>query len=55
LTFDHVVNDKLREMVDTNFKFYKHVTDAPDFAKVFLDWLFERYWKRCKKGDPGKT
>ncbi|MGH7256661.1 MAG: type I restriction endonuclease subunit R, partial [Nitrospirales bacterium] len=50
LTFDHVVNDKLQEMIDTNFKFYKQVTDDADFAKVFLDWLFERYLGRSKKG-----
>lgn len=43
LTFDHVVNDKLQEMIDTNFKFYKQVTDDPDFARTFLDWLFQRY------------
>lgn len=43
LTFDHVVNDKLQEMIDTNFKFYKQITNDPQFSKVFLDWLFERY------------
>lgn len=46
LTFDHVVNDKLQEMLDTNFKFYKQVTDDPDFARTFLDWLFRRYVKK---------
>ncbi|MGH7258684.1 MAG: type I restriction enzyme subunit R domain-containing protein, partial [Nitrospiraceae bacterium] len=46
LTFDHVVNDKLQEMIDTNFKFYKQVTDDPDFARTFLDWLFQRYVKK---------
>lgn len=50
LTFNHVVNDKLQEMIDTNFKFYKQVTDDPDFAKFFLDWLFERYRGRSRKG-----
>jgi type I restriction enzyme R subunit len=48
LTFDHVVTDKLQEMIDTNFKFYKQVTDDPDFAKTFLDWLFGRYVKKTK-------
>lgn len=43
LTFDHVVSDHLQEMVDTNFTFYKRVTDDRDFAKFFLDWLFERF------------
>jgi type I restriction enzyme R subunit len=43
LTFDHVVTDRLQDMVDTNFDFYKRVTDDRDFAKFFLDWLFERF------------
>ena len=43
LTFDHVANDKIQEMIDSNFKFYKQVTDDPAFEKFFLDWLFERY------------
>ena len=45
LTFDYVVNDRLQEMVDTNFEFYKRVTDDPEFGKFFLDWLFERFRK----------
>jgi type I restriction enzyme R subunit len=47
LTFDHVVNDQLQEMIDTNFKFYKQITDDPDFSKTFLDWLFHRYVKKA--------
>lgn len=43
LTFDHVVEDALQGMVNTHFKFYKQVTDNPAFAKVLLDWLFDRY------------
>ena len=30
-------------MVDSNFKFYKQVTDNADFAEDFLSWMFERY------------
>ncbi len=45
LTFDHVVTDRLQEMVDTNFKFYKRVTDDREFARFFVDWLFERFRK----------
>jgi len=45
LTFDHVVNDKMQEMIDTNFKFYKQVTDDPEFSRMFFEWLFERYRK----------
>ncbi len=46
LTFDLVVNDRLQDMVETNFKFYKRVTDDREFAKFFLDWLFERFRSR---------
>ena len=46
LTFDHVVNDLLQDMVDGHFKFYKQVNDDPEFAKTLLDWLFERYLDR---------
>ncbi|MBI4280032.1 MAG: hypothetical protein HY660_16390 [Armatimonadetes bacterium] len=45
LTFDHVVTDRLQDMVDTNFKFYRRVTDDQQFARFFLDWLFERFRK----------
>ncbi|MDI6809468.1 MAG: DEAD/DEAH box helicase family protein [Candidatus Eisenbacteria bacterium] len=50
LTFDHVVSDRLQDMVDTNFKFYKRVTDDQQFGKFFLDWLFERFRKSV--GEP---
>ena len=43
LTFDHVANDKIQELIDTNFKFYKQINDDPEFGKFFLDWMFERY------------
>ena len=48
LTFDHVVDDLLQDMIDGHFKFYKQVNDDPEFAKTFLDWLFERYLVRTK-------
>ena len=52
LTFDHVVGDRLQDMVETNFKFYKRITDDRDFAKYFLDWLFERF--RTQVARPGQ-
>lgn len=51
LTFDQVVNDKLQEMIDSNFKFYKQITDNPDFAQDLLGWLFSRY---CRARNLGK-
>ncbi len=48
LTFNQVVNDRLQEMIDSNFKFYKQVTDNPEFAEDFVGWLFDRY-RRSKE------
>jgi type I restriction enzyme R subunit len=45
LTFDIVVNELLQKMIDSNFKFYAQITDKPDFSKMFMDWLFDRYMK----------
>jgi len=43
LTFNHVVNDLLQDMIDGHFKFYKQMTDDSEFAKTLLDLLFARY------------
>ena len=51
LTFNQVVNDHLQNMMDSNFKFYKQVTDNPEFADDFLGWLFDRYC-RTKEQSP---
>src|SRR5207244_2191695 len=55
LTFDHVVTDELQEMVETNFGFYKRVTDDQAFAKFFLDWLFERLRTAVSPPAPPRT
>jgi type I restriction enzyme R subunit len=52
LTFDHVVEDKLQGMIDSNFKFYKQITDNPQFNQLFVDWLFERYVKAASRISP---
>ena len=43
LTFDQVLDDRVQEMIDANFKFYKQINDDPEFGKFFSDWLFDRY------------
>lgn len=45
LTFNHVVTDKLQDMVETNFNFYKRITDDEQAGKHFLDWLFDKFLK----------
>lgn len=42
LTFDHIASDKVQELINTNFTFYKQ-NDDPEFGKFLLDWLFERH------------
>jgi type I restriction enzyme R subunit len=49
LTFEHVLNDRLQEIVDSDFKFYKQVTDNPEFAQALLDWMFERLYRAKAK------
>jgi type I restriction enzyme R subunit len=49
LTFNMVANDRLQEMIDSNFKFYKQVTDNREFAEDFLGWLFNRYCRSKSK------
>lgn len=41
--------DKLQEMMDSNFKFYKQITDDREFAKFFFNWLFDRYYRQKKQ------
>jgi type I restriction enzyme R subunit len=52
LTFNHVAEDRLQDMIDTNFQFYKQITDDPEFAKQLFDLLFERYRKRAEMESP---
>ncbi len=53
LTFDHVVTDRLQDMVETNFEFYKRVTDDNRFSAYFLERLFELYRERTLSRPPG--
>ncbi|MDY7041874.1 MAG: hypothetical protein SVX38_13535, partial [Chloroflexota bacterium] len=45
LTFDHVVNDRIQDMVDISFQFYKLLNDDPVFAEFFQDLMFARYMR----------
>jgi hypothetical protein len=46
LTFDHVARDKFQDMIESNFKLYKQVTENEDFAGLLFQWLFDRYRRR---------
>ena len=43
LTFVHVVNDRLQDMIESNFQLYEQIADDPKFGKRLLDRLFEIY------------
>jgi len=53
LAFDHVATDRLQDMLDSNFKFYKRITDDKDFGRFFYDWLFDRF-RDTLKGKEGE-
>jgi hypothetical protein len=36
-------------MMDSNFKFYRQITDNADFAEDLLSWMFARYRKAKKR------
>jgi type I restriction enzyme R subunit len=48
LAFEHIVEDRLQEIVETNFKLYKRVADDDAFAKVLVDWLYDRFRKEVE-------
>jgi hypothetical protein len=55
LTSDHVANDKIQELIDKHFKFYKQINDEDKFSRYFFDWLFERDFKQAQVQDAGNV
>ena len=51
LTFDPKVEDKIQEIVETNFDLYKRITDDPEFGRAFKDILFEDYIRRHRRAE----
>jgi type I restriction enzyme, R subunit len=43
LTFDHKVEDVIQQIVDTNFEFYKRITDNKPFGEKVKNYLFDNY------------
>ena len=48
LTFDHVANETIQELIDTNFKFYKQINDDTAFGTFLMHELFDR----CQRKKP---
>jgi len=51
LTFDHIVSNRIQDMVNVSFKFYKLLNDDPVFAELFQDLMF----KSLPANAPGTT
>ena len=51
LTFDPKVEDKIQEIVDTNFDLYKRITDDPDFGRALKNYLFDDYIQRHRRAE----
>ena len=51
LTFDPKVEDKIQEIVETNFGLYKRVTDDPDFGRALKNYLFDDYIRRHRRAE----
>ena len=51
LTFDPKVEDKIQEIVESNFDLYKRITDDPDFGRAVKNFLFDDYIRRHRRAE----
>jgi type I restriction enzyme R subunit len=51
LTFDPKVEDKIQEIVESNFDLYKRITDDPAFGQAIKDLLFDDYISRHRRAE----
>ena len=51
LTFDPKLEDKIQEIVETNFDLYKRITDDPDFGRALKNFLFDDYIRRHRRAE----
>ena len=49
LTFDPKVEDRIQEIVETNFDLYKRITDDVDFGRALKNYLFDDYIRRHRR------
>ena len=49
LTFDPKVEDKIQEIVETNFDLFKRITDDPEFGQALKNFLFDDYIGRHRR------
>ena len=51
LTFDHKVEDVIQEIVDTNFKLYKWITDNRAIGDAVRNQLFDQYLRNHRQAN----
>jgi len=51
LTFDRKVEQVIQEIVDTNFDFYKRITDDKSFGELLKNFLFDQYLRSHRQAD----
>ena len=51
LTFDPKVEDKIQEIVETNFELYKRITDDATFGEALKNFLFDEYIRRHRRAE----
>jgi type I restriction enzyme R subunit len=49
LAFDHKVEDKIQEIIESNFELYKRITDDPPFGEAFKNALFDLWIQRHRE------
>ncbi len=49
LTFDHKLEDVVQQIVDSNFKLYKRITDDAEFGRTLADYLFDVYLRKHRE------
>lgn len=45
MTFEHVAEDAVQDIYQSNFRLYQHIADNKAFRDALFSWLFERYIK----------
>jgi hypothetical protein len=48
LPLDHVVNDRIQEMVDVSFQFCKLLNGDPALKEFFQEMMFKRYLRAAE-------
>ncbi len=51
LTFDQKLEDVVQQIVESNFKLYKRITDDQQFGRALADFLFDNYLRKHRQAD----